>query len=142
MSRKGHEFGTTTGRARRCGWFDAVVARYAARLNGLTEIFLTKLDVLSGLPMVKVCTGYELEGKRFEDFPPHQSIFHKAAPRYEEVEGWPQDISAARGFDDLPATAQTYVRLIEELGGVPIRHVSVGPDRAQTLSLNARGAGG
>jgi adenylosuccinate synthase len=137
MGRKGQEFGTTTGRARRCGWFDAVLARYAARLNGLTEIFLTKLDVLSGLPAMKVSTGYEFEGRRFEDFPPHQSIFHKGTPLYEEVEGWEDDISAARGFEDLPHAAQAYVRLLEELGAVPIRHVSVGPDRAQTFPLTA-----
>jgi adenylosuccinate synthase len=142
MSRRGHEFGTTTGRPRRCGWFDAVLARYAARLNGLTEIFLTKLDVLSGLPTLKVCAGYEFEGKRFEDFPPHQSIFHKASPLYEEVEGWSEDISAARGFDELPPAAQAYVRVVEHVGRVPVRHVSVGPDRAQTLSLNAGGPGG
>jgi adenylosuccinate synthase len=140
MSRNGKEFGTTTGRPRRCGWFDAVLARYAARLNGLTEVFLTKLDVLSGLPSLKVCTAYEFEGKRFEGFPPHQTIFHKASPRYEEVEGWSEDISEARGFDDLPPAARTYVRLVEELGGVPIRHVSVGPDREQTLSLSPQGA--
>jgi adenylosuccinate synthase len=135
MGEKGQEFGTTTGRPRRCGWFDAVLARYAARLNGLTEIFLTKLDVLSGLPAVKACTAYEFDGTRFEDFPPHQSIFHKATPSYEEVEGWSEDISRARRFDDLPASARAYIRLIEEMGGVPIRHVSVGPDREQTLSL-------
>jgi adenylosuccinate synthase len=135
MGEKGQEFGTTTGRPRRCGWFDAVLARYAARLNGLTEVFLTKLDVLSGLPTVKACTAYEFDGSRFEDFPPHQSIFHKATPRYDEVEGWSEDISRARRFDDLPASARAYIRLIEEMGGVPIRHVSVGPDREQTLSL-------
>jgi adenylosuccinate synthase len=135
MGERGQEFGTTTGRPRRCGWFDAVLARYATRLNGLTEVFLTKLDVLSGLPEVKVCTAYEFEGERFQDFPPHQTIFHKASPLYEDVEGWSDDISRARRFDDLPAAAQGYVRLLEELGGVPIRHVSVGPDREQTLSL-------
>jgi adenylosuccinate synthase len=135
MGEKGQEFGTTTGRPRRCGWFDAVIARYAARLNGLTDVFLTKLDVLSGLSTVKVCTAYEFEGSVFEDFPPHQSIFHKATPRYEEVKGWSEDISQARRFDDLPSSARAYVRRLEELGGVPIRHVSVGPDRDQTLSL-------
>jgi adenylosuccinate synthase len=136
MGDRGQEFGTTTGRPRRCGWFDAVLARYAVRLNGLTEVFLTKLDVLSGLPEVKVCTGYEFDGKRFDDFPPHQTIFHKATPVYEDVDGWADDISAARRFDDLPAAARRYVRMLEDLGGVPIRHVSVGPDREQTLSLD------
>jgi adenylosuccinate synthase len=136
MGDRGQEFGTTTGRPRRCGWFDAVLARYAGRLNGLTEVFLTKLDVLSGLPGVKVCTAYEFDGKRFEDFPPHQTIFHKATPLYENVDGWEDDVSGARRFDDLPAEAQRYVRMLEDLGGVPIRHVSVGPDREQTLSLD------
>ncbi len=134
MGQRGQEFGTTTGRPRRCGWFDAVLSRYAARLNGLSEIFLTKLDVLSGLSVLKVCTAYEFEGQLFEDFPPNQTIFHKASPRYEEVLGWSEDISRARRFADLPAAAQAYVRLIQDLGGVPVRHVSLGPDREQTLS--------
>ena len=111
-----------------------MLARYAARLNGLTEVFLTKLDVLSGLPELRVCTAYEFEGTRFEDFPPNQTIFHKASPRYEQVRGWSEDISQARRFADLPAAAQAYVRLLQELGGVPVRYVSVGPDREQTLS--------
>jgi len=134
MGQRGQEFGTTTGRPRRCGWFDAVLSRYAARMNGLSEIFLTKLDVLSGLSVLKVCTAYEFEGQLFEDFPPNQTIFHKASPRYEEVLGWSEDISRARRFADLPAAAQAYVRLIQDLGGVPVRHVSLGPDREQTLS--------
>ncbi len=134
MGQRGQEFGTTTGRPRRCGWFDAVLSRYAARLNGLSEIFLTKLDVLSGLSVLKVCTAYEFEGQLFEDFPPNQTIFHKASPRYEDVQGWSEDISRARRFADLPAAAQAYVRLIQDLGGVPVRHVSLGPDREQTLS--------
>jgi len=135
MGQRGQEFGTTTGRPRRCGWFDAVLARYSARLNGLTEIFLTKLDVLSGLSVLKVCTAYEFDGERLEDFPPNQTIFHKASPRYEEVQGWSEDISRARRFADLPAAAQTYVGLLQELGSVRVRHISVGPDREQTLSL-------
>jgi adenylosuccinate synthase len=142
MGQRGQEFGTTTGRPRRCGWFDAVVARYATRVNGLTEIFLTKLDVLSGLSELKVCAAYEFEEQRFEDFPPNQTIFHKATPCYEQAEGWSEDISTARRFADLPEAAQAYVRFLEELGGVPIRQVSVGPDREQTLSVTPRARAG
>src|SRR5207248_1753408 len=133
----GHEVGTTTGRARRCGWYDAVILRFAARVNGLTEIFLTKLDVLSGLPVLKVCSAYAFEGKRYEDFPPHQTIFHKAQPVYEEVEGWSEDISETRSFEDLPAPARKYVVRLSELVGVPVRNLSVGPDREQTLAVDA-----
>ena len=101
--------GTTTGRPRRCGWFDAVLLRYAARVNGLTDLFLTKLDVLSGLPVVRICTAYEHEGRRYEDFPPHQSIFHKAEPVYEDLPGWDEDLGRAEGFQDLPKEAAAYV---------------------------------
>jgi len=135
MQERGQEFGTTTGRRRRCGWFDAVLLRYAARVNGLTELFLTKLDVLSGLPSVKVCVAYRYEGEMFEDFPPHQSIIHKAEPVYEELEGWPEELSEARGFDDLPAGARKYVDRLVGLGDVPIHSVSVGPSREQTVEV-------
>jgi adenylosuccinate synthase len=137
MGEKGREVGTTTGRARRCGWFDAVVLRYAARLNGLTELFLTKLDVLSGLPRVRVCAAYRYEGEVFEDFPPHQTIFHRAEAQFEELPGWPEEISGVERFEDLPAAARAYVRRIEELGGVPVRYLSVGPAREQTLDVEA-----
>jgi adenylosuccinate synthase len=133
MQSRGEEVGTTTGRLRRCGWFDAVLLRYAARVNGLTEIFLTKLDVLSGLNPVKLCVAYRYEGKTFEDFPPHQSIVHNAEPVYEEMEGWAEELAEARLFDDLPAPARKYVGRIADLGGVPIRTVSVGPSREQTV---------
>jgi adenylosuccinate synthase len=133
MQEKGVEVGTTTGRTRRCGWFDAVLLRYSARVNGLTELFLTKLDVLSGLPTVKVATAYRYEGKRYEDFPPHQSIVHKAEPEYEEVEGWGQELGEVRSFDQLPAAARKYVDRVSDLGGVPVRTVSVGPAREQTV---------
>ena len=96
MGERGNEFGTTTGRKRRCGWFDAVILRYAARVNGLTELFLTKLDVLSGFTRVKVCTAYRADGETFDDFPPHQSLFHRAEPVWEEVEGWEQELGGAR----------------------------------------------
>jgi adenylosuccinate synthase len=135
MQERGQEFGTTTGRRRRCGWFDAVLLRYAARVNGLTELFLTKLDVLSGLPSVKVCVAYRYEGEVFDDFPPHQSIVHKAEPVYEDLEGWPEELSEARGYDELPPAARKYVERLADLGGVPIRTVSVGPSREQTVEV-------
>jgi adenylosuccinate synthase len=133
MQDKGVEVGTTTGRTRRCGWFDAVLLRYAARVNGLSEIFLTKLDVLSGLDRVKVAVAYRYEGKVYEDFPPHQTIVHKAEPVYEELEGWGEELGEARSLDELPAAARKYVDRISDLGGVPVRTVSVGPAREQTV---------
>jgi adenylosuccinate synthase len=135
MGRKGNEFGTVTGRPRRCGWFDAVLLRYSARLNGLTELFLTKLDVLSGLPEVRICTAYRDEGDRYEDFPPHQSIFHRAEATYEDLEGWSKELSGVGSFAELPAAARTYVSRISEVAGVPVRNLSVGPDRDQTFSV-------
>ena len=135
MGEKGNEFGTTTGRARRCGWFDAVLVRYAVRINGLTELFLTKLDVLSGFPQVQVCTGYRVGDEVFDDVPPHQSLFHKAQPVYQRLPGWSEDLSGARRFRDLPAAARAYVSRIAELVQVPVRHVSVGPDREQTIEV-------
>ncbi len=133
MQEHGHEFGTTTGRRRRCGWFDAVLLRFAARLNGLTELFITKLDVLSGLETVKVCVAYRNEGERYEDLPPHQSIVHKAEPVYEELEGWSNELSDARVIEDLPPAARKYLDRIADLADVPVRMVSVGPSREQTV---------
>jgi adenylosuccinate synthase len=135
MGERGLEFGTTTGRKRRCGWFDAVILRYASRLNGLTQLFLTKLDVLSGFPTVRICTGYRADGELFRDFPPHQSLFHRAEPVYEELEGWTDEIGAARAFEDLPPAARTYVERLQGLVDVPIRVVSVGPAREQSLPV-------
>jgi adenylosuccinate synthase len=135
MGKRGKEFGTTTGRKRRCGWFDAVVLRYAARLNGLTELFLTKLDVLSGFETVKVCVGYRAEGTTYGDVPPNQTLFHAAEPVWREVPGWWEELGDFRSFHDLPVGAQAYVRLIEELGGVPVSAVSVGPARDQSLPV-------
>jgi len=123
-----------TGRKRRCGWFDAVILRYAARVNGLTELFVTKLDVLSGFETVRVCTAYRAEGETFEDVPPHQSLFHKAEPVYEELEGWDEEIGATTSFDDLPAAARKYLERIQELVGVQVVVVSVGPGREQSLT--------
>jgi adenylosuccinate synthase len=133
MQERGQEFGTTTGRRRRCGWLDAVLLRYAARINGLTELFLTKLDVLTGLEGVRVCVAYSYEGREYEDFPPHQTIVHKAEPVYEDLEGWTEDLEGVRGSGDLPPAARKYVERIADLGGVPIRNVSVGPHRHQTV---------
>ncbi len=137
LGERGHEFGTVTGRKRRCGWFDAVILRYAARVNGLTELFVTKLDVLSGFRTLRVCTAYTADGERFEDFPPHQSLFHRAEPVYEELEGWDEDLTSARSFGDLPGAARTYLNRVSDLVGVPIGVVSVGPGREQSLALGA-----
>jgi adenylosuccinate synthase len=132
---RGKEFGTVTGRTRRCGWFDAALGRYAARLNGLTEMFVTKLDVLSGFETVKICTGYRADDEVFDDFPPHQSLFHRAEPVYEELDGWDEEIDEARSFEDLPKNARAYVRRMEELVGVPASVVSIGPAREQSLPV-------
>src|SRR4029079_704106 len=110
----GREFGVTTGRNRRCGWFDAVIARYATRVNGLTDFFLTKLDVLSGLERIPVCVAYDVDGKRCDEIPMTQTDFHHAKPVYEELPGWQEDISDAKTFEDLPKHAQSYVRAPEE----------------------------
>jgi adenylosuccinate synthase len=132
---RGDEYGTTTGRKRRCGWLDTVLIRYAARLNGFTELFLTKLDVLSELSPLKVCVAYRYGGETFEDFPPHQSIFHRAEPVYEEVEGWREDIRGVTTYDDLPGAARKYVERLQDLAAIPVRVVSVGPSREQSLVL-------
>ena len=132
---RGQEYGTVTGRKRRCGWFDAVVARYAARVNGLTELFVTKLDVLSGFERLRICTGYRVDGQTFDEVPPHQSLFHRAEPVYELLDGWMEEIDGARTFEDLPKSARGYVRRIEELVEVPASVVSVGPAREQSLPV-------
>jgi adenylosuccinate synthase len=131
----GAEYGTTTGRKRRCGWFDAVVARYAARLNTLTEMVVTKMDVLGAFDSIKVCVAYEYEGRRYEEFPPNQTIFNKAAPVFEELEGWREDLSEARVLDDLPKEARAYLETIETLTGVPVSWASVGPSREQIVRV-------
>ncbi len=131
----GAEFGATTGRPRRCGWFDAMVIRYAVRINGLTGIALTKLDVLSDFDTIKVCTGYRFEGKELETLPARLETFEKCEPVYEELPGWKSDISTVRSFDELPEKARNYVKRLEELSGCPIVLVSVGPRRDQTMLL-------
>lgn len=131
----GAEYGTTTGRKRRCGWFDAVSARYAARLNTLTELVMTKLDVLAHFPTLKVCVAYDYEGERYETFPPNQTIFNKCSPVYEELPGWEEDIAQARRLEDLPKQARAYVETVEELVGVQVSWVSVGPARDQVVEF-------
>ncbi|MEU4600955.1 adenylosuccinate synthase [Nocardia sp. GTS18] len=133
LAKNGGEVGVTTGRARRCGWFDAVISRYATRVNGVTDYFLTKLDVLSGLDTVPICVAYEIDGERVEQMPTTQTEFHHAKPIYEEMPGWWEDISAARTFEDLPANAQAYVLRLEELSGARISCIGVGPGRDQTI---------
>ncbi|MGA0010844.1 MAG: adenylosuccinate synthase [Candidatus Nanopelagicales bacterium] len=129
----GGEVGVTTGRPRRCGWFDAPIARYATRVNGLTDFFLTKLDVLTGIERIPVCVAYEIEGERVDELPASQTDFHHAKPIYEEVPGWTEDISSARSIEDLPVNAQAYVRYLEELSGAPISAIGVGQDRDATI---------
>lgn len=137
LCQEGHEFGVTTGRKRRCGWFDAVIGRYAVEVNGLTDVALTKLDVLSAFDTIKVCIAYECEGKRYDYFPMQQSVLFHAKPIYEELPGWKgQDITGCRDFEELPANAQAYVRHLEEITGANISFVSVGPDRDQTIMRN------
>ena len=131
----GHEYGTTTGRPRRCGWYDAVIARYAARVNGVTDFVLTKLDVLTGWEQVPVCVAYEVEGKRLDEMPMTQTDFHHAKPVYEFLDGWTEELGAARVFQDLPVNAQRYVRALEQMSGAPFSSIGVGPDREQTLEL-------
>ena len=129
LRKTGFEFGTTTGRPRRCGWYDAPIARYSARINGLTDFVLTKLDVLTGLKEIPVCVAYEVDGKRFDEVPVSQSDFHHAKPIYENFPGWSEDISTCRTFDELPATAQSYILKLEELSGCRISAIGVGPAR-------------
>ncbi|WP_433370976.1 adenylosuccinate synthase [Streptosporangium sp. CA-115845] len=132
----GREYGVTTGRNRRCGWFDAVIARYATRINGVTDYFLTKLDVLSGLERIPVCVAYEIDGVRHDEIPMTQTDFHHAKPVYEEFPGWQEDITGARSFEDLPANAQAYVKALEQMSGSRISAIGVGPGRTETLQIH------
>jgi len=133
----GGEVGVTTGRNRRCGWFDAPIARYAVRVNGLTDFFLTKLDVLSTWEKIPVCVAYDVDGVRVEELPASQTDFHHAKPIYEYLPGWMCDISSARTFDDLPTNAQAYVKFLEEISGAPMSAIGVGPGRDQTISVRS-----
>lgn len=137
LRQAGGERGVTTGRDRRCGWFDAVIARYATRVNGLTDFFLTKLDVLTGYAELPVCVAYDVDGERVEEMPLTQTGLHHAVPIYEMLPGWSEDISAARTFADLPRNAQAYVRRLEELSGAPISAIGVGPGRDETVEINS-----
>jgi adenylosuccinate synthase len=131
----GGEVGVTTGRNRRCGWFDAPIARYAVRVNGLTDFFLTKLDVLTGWDKIPVCVAYEIDGVRVEELPASQTDFHHAKPIYEYLPGWKEDISKARSLSELPKNAQAYVKFLEEISGAPMSAIGVGPGRDETISV-------
>ncbi|MCA9317940.1 MAG: adenylosuccinate synthetase, partial [Planctomycetes bacterium] len=134
MGERGHEFGTTTGRQRRCGWIDLVALRYATRLSGFTEVALTKLDVLSGFGRVRLCTAYRTrEGEEIRDFPYHQSVFHNAEPVYEEMDGWSQDIAGCQDIDELPPAARGYVDRISADLGVPITLIGTGQGRHEVI---------
>jgi adenylosuccinate synthase len=129
----GHEYGTTTGRPRRCGWFDALAVRYAARLSGIDCISLMMMDVLSQLPEVKICVAYELDGQRIDRFPGHADDLRRVKPIYETLPGWQTDVTGIRRIEDLPAGARQYLDRVSQLVGKPVEIVSVGPDRAQTM---------
>ncbi|HET7305897.1 MAG TPA: adenylosuccinate synthase [Segeticoccus sp.] len=133
LRKTGHEYGTTTGRPRRCGWIDTVVGRYATRVNGVTDFVLTKLDVLTGLERVPVCVAYDIEGVRHDEMPMTQTGFHHATPIYEELPGWWEDISACRTFEELPANCRAYVERVEELIGSRISVIGVGPGRDEVV---------
>jgi len=132
---RGHEYGTVTGRRRRCGWFDAVMARQAVRLNSLSEVALTKLDVLDTFETVRVCVAYEAGGERFSYPPYHQSVLHQVVPVYEEMPGWRTDLTGATSLSDMPVAAREYVSFLAEQIGVPVRLVGVGPGREQFVSF-------
>jgi adenylosuccinate synthase len=138
MVERGHEFGTNTGRRRRCGWFDSVMLRQAVRLNSLTEVALTKLDVLDTFESVKICVAYEADGVRY-DYPPyHQSVLHRVTPVYEELPGWLTDLSQVTSPAEMPSAARDYVDILTEQIGVPVRMVGVGPEREQFVSFATR----
>ena len=129
----GREYGTTTGRPRRCGWFDAVAVRYTARLGGVTSIALMMMDVLSHFDEINICVAYELDGQRLNRFPSRADELRNCKPIYETVRGWNVDVTQARSLDDLPDLAISYMKKIESLIGIPVDVISVGPDRAQTI---------
>ena len=135
MSKRGHEFGTNTGRARRCGWFDAVAGRFVAQLNGMNAVVITKLDVLDTFPTIKICTAYQLNGKLVHSLPATQSDLAACVPVYEEVEGWLCDTSNIATYEDLPRAAKSYLKRIEELLETPIALISVSPQRGRTIQV-------
>lgn len=132
----GGEVGVNTGRKRRCGWYDSVITRYASRVNGFTDLFLTKLDVLTGIGEIPICVAYDVDGERFDEMPLTQSQFHHAEPIFETMPAWDEDISECRTFEDLPQRAQDYVRRLEELSGSRISYIGVGPGRDQTIVVH------
>jgi adenylosuccinate synthase len=134
LRERGREYGTTTGRPRRCGWLDAVVLRYSAQVNGLTAFAMTLLDVLSGLDIVQICSAYRLpDGQIIEQFPSDSAVLEQCEPVYEQLPGWNEEIADVRSWDELPEEARNYVQKVEELTGVPVAMVSVGPLRTQTF---------
>jgi adenylosuccinate synthase len=139
LRKTGSEYGVTTGRPRRTGWFDAVIARYATRVNGITDFFITKLDVLSGLEKVPVCVGYDVNGRRQDEMPMTQTEFHHAVPIYDYLDGWWEDISRVQDPAELPVNARAYLAALEDMIGAPISAVGVGPRRDQTLQLRPEG---
>jgi adenylosuccinate synthase len=135
MIELGGEYGTVTGRRRRCGWLDLVALRYACRVNTFTSLFLTKMDILSAFDTIKVATAYTSAGERHEHFPAQQSVLYHCEPDYEELAGWGEDISSVRSFGDLPAETRAYIEYIQEGAGVPVGWVSVGPERSQLIEV-------
>ncbi|MDX6391895.1 MAG: adenylosuccinate synthase [Streptosporangiaceae bacterium] len=135
LRKTGGEYGVTTGRERRTGWFDAVIARYATRVNGITDYFITKLDVLSGLDKVPICVAYDVDGTRLSDIPMTQTEFHHATPVYEYLDGWWEDLTEARELADLPRNARAYIEALEDMIGAPVSAVGTGPRRDQTLQI-------
>ncbi|KJL25229.1 Adenylosuccinate synthetase [Microbacterium oxydans] len=133
LRKQGFEFGTTTGRPRRVGWYDAPITRYATRINGITDLVLTKLDILTGLEQISVCVAYDVDGERFDEVPVNQTDFHHAKPILEYFPGWNEDISVARTFEDLPQTAQDYVLALEKMSNTRISVIGVGPERDQVI---------
>lgn len=133
LREKGYEYGTTTGRPRRCGWLDAVILKYSIMINSIDSIALTKLDILSGLKKVKICTGYKYDGKVYDHMPCHQTVLHKCTPVYEEYQGWSEDISGIKNFEDLPRQARNYIKNIEKIAKVAVSMVSVGAERSKII---------
>jgi adenylosuccinate synthase len=136
MIELGGEYGTVTGRRRRCGWLDLLALRYAVRINSLTKLFLTKMDILSAFDTIKVATGYVSDGERYDEFPAQQSVLYHCEPEYDELAGWKDDITDVREYDDLPKEAQTYIEYVQDAVGVPVGWVSVGPERSQLIEIS------
>jgi adenylosuccinate synthase len=139
LREEGHEYGTTTGRPRRCGWFDAVVGRHSAIVNGFDDIVLTRLDILDNLDELKVCVAYELDGQRIQHMPASVEDLDRCVPVYETLPGWSTPVAHVREWDQLPGEAQGYVKRLESLMGVPINYVGIGESREDMIVLNADG---